>query len=59
MKLCSAWLLYWGRSLGMSRFEILNSRVGELLEMIDCHAIANGAEPKGEKLTFEEILRLR
>lgn len=43
----------------MSRFEILNSRVGELLEMIDCHAIANGAEPKGEKLTFEEILRLR
>lgn len=61
MKLCSAWFLYWGRTLHMSRFEILHTRLGEMLEMLDCHAIANGAEPKTEKkaLSFEEAIMLR
>lgn len=30
----------------MGKGEILHTRIGEILEMIDCHAIANGAEPK-------------
>lgn len=60
MKLCSAWLLYWGRRLGMDRREILATRLGEMLEMIDCHAIANGAEPAKSAITsFEDALKVR
>ena len=30
----------------MSRAEILSSPVGEMLDMINCRAIENGAKPK-------------
>ena len=30
----------------MGKGEVLHTRIGEILDMIDCHAIANGAEPK-------------
>ena len=30
----------------MGKDEIMSTRIGEILDMIDCHAIANGAEPK-------------
>ena len=30
----------------MGKGEILHTRIGEILEMIDCDAIAHGAEPK-------------
>lgn len=43
----------------MGRNEIMHTRLGEMLEMLDCHAIANGAEPKGKPLSFEEALELR
>ena len=43
----------------MSRYEIMHTRLGEMLEMIDCHAIANGADPKQKALSFEDALRLR
>lgn len=45
----------------MSRFEILHTRLGEMLEMLDCHAIAHGAEPKCQKspMTFEDAIKLR
>lgn len=59
MSLCSAWLLYWGRRLGMDKREILHTRIGELLEMIDCHAIANGADPKAQKMSLDEMMKLR
>lgn len=53
--------MYWGRRLGMQKQEILHTRVGEMLEMIDCHAIANGAEPKNKSvsMSFEEVMKLR
>ena len=45
----------------MQKGEILHTRIGEMLEMIDCHAIANGAEPKTKKtpMSFMEVLNLR
>ena len=45
----------------MQKGEILHTRIGEMLEMIDCHAIANGAEPKAKKnpMSFIEALSLR
>lgn len=45
----------------MQKSEILHTRVGEMLEMIDCHAIANGVEPKvhNAPMSFIEALNLR
>lgn len=52
----TAWFLYWGRRLGMGKAEILATRVGEMLDMLDCHAIAHGAEPKAAKRSLDDIL---
>lgn len=48
----------------MKRDETLCTRYGEMLDMIACMAINNGAEPKqkGKKrknMTFSEIMALR
>ena len=45
----------------MGRSEIMHTRLGEMLEMIDCHAIANGAEPKKATapMSFDEVMKLR
>lgn len=45
----------------MQKGEILHTRIGEMLEMIDCHAIANGAEPKASTSpkSFMDALNLR
>ena len=37
----------------------MHTRLGEMLEMIDCHAIAHGADPKEETMSFEDALKLR
>lgn len=53
-------MLYYGRLLHMTKAEILVTRYGEMTDMIACHAIQNGAEPKNRhKMTFEEALMLR
>ena len=45
----------------MGRSEIMSTRLGEMMEMIDCHAIANGAEPKktAAPMSFDDALKLR
>lgn len=45
----------------MDKGEILRTRLGEMLEMIDCHAIANGAKPKKSPapMSFEDVMKLR
>lgn len=40
----------------MSRREILCTPVGEMLDMMDCNAIAHGAEPKAAKRSLDDIL---
>lgn len=48
--------------LHMSRQEILCTRTGEMLDMINCMAIYNGqAKPKKQKRkwTFDEAMALR
>lgn len=52
--------MYWGRKFGMNKYEILHTRLGEMLEMIDCHAIANGADPKRQGIrNFDDALKVR
>lgn len=45
----------------MSKYEILHTRMGEMLEMIDCAAIAAGAEPKqaAEAMRYEDAIQVR
>ena len=45
----------------MSRREVLHTRVGEMLDLIACQAIVNGAGPAPEKRewTFDEVMKLR
>lgn len=40
----------------MSKQEILATRLGEMLDMLDCNAIAHGAEPKAAKRSLDDIL---
>lgn len=54
--LCTAWLLYQGLKLGLGREETLHTRLGELLDLIDCDAIVHGAELKGPKRSIDDIL---
>lgn len=59
--MCLAWFLFYGRLLNMSRREIMATRYGEMLDMVSCFAIYNGAEAKKKKrkLSFDEVLALR
>lgn len=46
----------------MNREETLSTRYGEMLDLIACMAIENGAEPKAKrknKKTWDEILAMR
>ena len=52
----TAWFLYWGRRLGMSRREIMATHVGEMLDMMDCNAIAHGAKVKAAEQSLDDIL---
>lgn len=40
----------------MTKREILATRLGEMLDMLDCNAIAHGAEPKAAKRSLDDIL---
>ena len=40
----------------MSRREILSTPVGEMLDMLDCNAIAHGAKPKAAERGLDDIL---
>lgn len=45
----------------MSRQEILATRYGEMLDMIACMAIQNGAKPrkKRKRIRYEDAIELR
>lgn len=45
----------------MSREETMNTRVGEMMDLLACRSISKGAEPKQKKkeMTFDEVLALR
>lgn len=46
--------------MGMTRREILGTRLGEMFEMLDCHAIAHGADPKRDMVTsYDEAMNVR
>lgn len=56
-----AWLIFYGHKLNMSREETMNTRYGELMDLIACMAISNGAKPKQKARSMDifETLSLR
>lgn len=55
-----SWFIYYGHKLNMTRQETMNTRVGEMFDLMACMDIASGgAEPKKQKMTMEEILRMK
>lgn len=55
MKITPAFLVYFGLSLGLSRMETMHTAYGELLDLIDCRSIYNGADYE-RPLTYDEIM---
>lgn len=56
-----SWYIFYGCQLNMKRQEVMNTRFGEMLDLISCLAIYEGrAEQakKKKKLTFDEIMQL-
>lgn len=51
-----SWFLFYGRKLGMSKPEILVTPYGEMLDMLACSAIDQGAKQKRKPLSMESIL---
>lgn len=43
----------------MTKHEILYTRYGEMLDMISCLAIENGAKPKKPKMSFIDFMKLK
>lgn len=43
----------------MSREETLNTRFGEMVDLISCLAVFTGSAEEKKKLTFDEILQMR
>lgn len=43
----------------MTKAEILVTTVGEMSDMMACHAIANGYAKEKTQMTFDEMLGLR
>ena len=43
----------------MSRNEVDITRYGELMDLIACDAIYNGADPKKKKMSQEQVLAMR
>ena len=57
-----SWFVFYGRMMNMSRTEVLLTRYGEMLDMIDCLAIYNGtAEVKqaAPVMSYDEAIALR
>lgn len=47
-----------GLKIGLTYDETVNRTQGELMDIISCYAIANGAREK-IKYTFDEVMRVR
>ena len=57
-----SWFVFYGHMMHMTRDEVLCTRYGEMLDMIDCLSIYNGgAEPKrkAKVYTYDEAIALR
>ena len=43
----------------MTPMEVMATPYGEMQDMIACMSIYNGAEPQPEKLSYEDVMKLR
>ncbi len=44
----------------MSKREVMHTRLGEMFDMLACHAIANGADPKNQAIyDYDDAINVR
>lgn len=57
----TTWLIYYGHRLGMSREETMNTRIGEMFDLLSCMGVENGALEVVNKKRWDifEALALR
>lgn len=53
------WFVYYGLKLGMTKKETMLTGYGEMLDLIDCMAIDNGAEQKEPEKDILDVLRMK
>ena len=56
-----SWYIFYGTLLNMGRQEVINSRFGEMEDLISCLSIYNGAAEqvtKKKPQTFDEIMMM-
>lgn len=55
-----SWFLFYGRQCGMSTQEIMNTRIGEMADMISCLSIYEGREKyKPPKPSYADVMKMR
>lgn len=53
------WFIFYGRKMNMGRQEVMCTPFGEMLDMIACLSIYNGAKPKRRKKRITDFDALR
>ena len=57
-----SWYIFYGTRLHMGRQEVINSRFGEMEDLISCLSIYNGAAEQATKKkpkSFDEIMQMK
>jgi len=53
-------MVFYGHIMNIPKQEVLVTRYGEMLDMINCYSIYKGsAQPKKKKMSFAEAIELR
>lgn len=53
-------MIYFGRRVGMTKTEIMNTTIGEIFSMAACYDIDHGRmDPKPRALSYDEAIALR
>lgn len=57
-----SWFIFYGLQIGLSRQEIMTTRVGEMLDLISCLSIYNGGsklKKERKRMTYEEVMAMK
>lgn len=52
-------MLFYGYQIGMTRQEVMDTRVGEMLDLISCLSVYNGGAREKKRMSYEEAIALR
>ena len=59
IRLTEAWFLYFGRTLGMQREEVLYTPLGEMRDLVNCQSVVSGNYTQIEYGEVDDLARIR